>query len=683
MDLAGFVVFNLIVIALLAGALVWLFARIRRKTGLNFIPARWRNGWQQRSPRIRRWLARAVPLLEITLVLSWAVWVGREYLNFNLHLWPTGREYGLSVQSYFMWQDLAKCGACFLWNGSMNGGAPAFVELHGAPLYPLAAVSTIIWGPINASKVVILGSLIMAGLAQWWLARILNLGALPRLWGAAMAVVGGHLAGRMEAGAIGLVLSMAACSLVLPPLLKLTLTGQRRATLQLAMMLALAILAGQGYLQIGIVVCYGLPLLLLWIKNPRRPARLWREYGLAAGLALLMAAVFLVPVLHFWPNFEKDIDLTFNTAQPLGYIPLNFVIRDLTVYQSGMLQTANIPYLYINYIGWIPIVLAVLSLGVIPQACRRLAGYLWLTVGFAIFIGSAVPLRWLFAYAPALAASFRFPSFIVGLAVPSLLALAAWGLDGLLHRNWPALHFKTRQLSLKWLVLAVPLIWSIQSAYEFGSPWLTVELAPTITPNAIEALRASGAEWINVAYGNHFLLPILFEAGYKLSPAFRPWHWKNRDAPQQYLDAGFQEIPSSTPGYIGFFDGFYVRKYPTHEYAYIDTGTQHLPCRAQAHGGDIDVDCAVGAGTLFVDENNWTGWQATSDGQPVELIQGSPRLSVAGPAGPHHFEFHYRPWDVPVGSIITVIGLALCGWLWVRAPDRQQPPQPPEATEAA
>ncbi len=69
----------------------------------------------------------------------------------------------------------------------------------------------------------------------------------PRVWSAALVVVGGHLAGRMERGVMNVVLSTAACSMILPPLLKLAMTGERRSALQLAVTSVLAILAGQGF----------------------------------------------------------------------------------------------------------------------------------------------------------------------------------------------------------------------------------------------------------------------------------------------------------------------------------------------------------------------------------------------------------------------------------------------------
>jgi hypothetical protein len=216
-------------------------------------------------------------------------------------------------------------------------------------------------------------------------------------------------------------------------------------------------------------------------------------------------------------------------------------------------------------------------------------------------------------------------------------------------------------------VVAVPLIWSVQSVHEFVQPWLTLQNAAQITVRAFEAVRTPSAEWINVAYGNHSLLPLLRQADLKLSPAFRPWHWKGRKVPDQYLNADFPKISPSTPGYVGFFDGLYVQTFPMRDYAYVDTGTERIPCQAQARGGDIKVDCDVGgAGSLVVEENFWTGWQVTRDGQPVTLNHASTWLSVDAPAGSHHFEFHYRPWDVWVGLILTMIGVVACSWLWMR-----------------
>jgi hypothetical protein len=210
-----------------------------------------------------RWkrYTRADRLLELCLIGLWAMWVGREYLNFDPHLWPglsvyfgTINEFSSSVQPHFVWSQLTQCGECILWNGAVNGGAPAFADVYGATLHPIVIVTTLLFGAINGAKITLIASFFLAGVAQWWLARVMGLGRLAGLWGAALAIVGGHLAGRMESGIVTLVLATASCSLVVAPGIELALTGKRRPAVLFGVTLALAAMSGQGYLQIGLLL---------------------------------------------------------------------------------------------------------------------------------------------------------------------------------------------------------------------------------------------------------------------------------------------------------------------------------------------------------------------------------------------------------------------------------------------
>ncbi len=125
------------------------------------------------------------------------------------------------------------------------------------------------------------------------------------------------------------------------------------------------------------------------------------------------------------------------------------------------------------------------------------------------------------------------------------------------------------------------------------------------------------------------------------------------------------------PDYVKDGPGYFLLQHAANEYAVIDNGTQRIPCRAMAHGGDIDVDCETdSAGTLIVQEYSWTGWYVSRNGQPVEL-RAEPWLSAAAPAGKSHFEFRYRPWDVPVGVLLSVFGLGLIVVLWLKSSTRQ------------
>jgi hypothetical protein len=66
--------------------------------------------------------------------------------------------------------------------------------------------------------------------------------------------------------------------------------------------------------------------------------------------------------LHFLPQFGKPIDPEFKSAQPLAYLPFNLLIADEAFYQTDALQKQPHAVLYTNYVGWLPVVLAVVGL---------------------------------------------------------------------------------------------------------------------------------------------------------------------------------------------------------------------------------------------------------------------------------------------------------------------------------
>ncbi|MEK7785460.1 MAG: hypothetical protein AAB658_08570, partial [Chloroflexota bacterium] len=261
------------------------------------------------------WLrANAGTLAELGLIAAWAMWVGRNYLDLRPYIWPIGSEMGVQVYTHHFWVYLQKCGQCALWDGSINGGVPAFADYFGSKLHPIVIITTLVWGVINGAKVGLVLAMWMSGIAQWWLARLLRVGWLGRMWSALLAVDGGHLAGRMATGQYGMVLSAGACALAVVAAMELGMTGHRMATLRLAVFGALALVSGQGYLQLSLIAWA--PALLFFLLDENLSLRpIWREYALAVGLCLLLAGVFLLPTIHYWPNFAKPGDLAFGVMQ--------------------------------------------------------------------------------------------------------------------------------------------------------------------------------------------------------------------------------------------------------------------------------------------------------------------------------------------------------------------------------
>ncbi len=618
---------------------------------------------------LRTWL---LPLGELSLLAFWVMIVGREYLVFDPGFVPTGREFLSAVSTHHLWERFSACGWCALWNGAQRGGFPAFVDPHGSMLHPIVMLTTSLFGVINGTKVTLLASLWFAGVAQWWIARELRLGWLPRIWSALLVVVGGHLAGRMELGALGVVLSTAMCSLAFPAALSLLRSGGRREGVILGVVLASAVVAGQGYMQAALLA--SLPAFGFLVLDERlRPKPIWREVARSAVLALLLAAPFLVPFLHFYPNFVKDVDPQFSVAQPLSFLPLNLVIDDTDFFLGDALSKQPFPHLYVLYIGWTPVLLAFAALLLVRPPDRRMS-YFFVSAIFLIFLAaSAVSLRMAVGFIPALA-GIRHPPQIAGLAVPLILGLAAYGLHQLLRKDWPTLkleHPAWRRLSplsfsLHW-VLLIPLVFSIRSAYTFAQGWLAVQAIPGEVAPVLEGLATRDLQWVQPPFGRHDYIEPAIARGFKLSPGIMTWGWKDRDLPRPILEASAEGPPAEAAAQLTEIREIAIYALDSPLYAEVRGNELPAACAASGTGGRIRVTCDNGLpGRLVVQENMWTGWKAWRDGFEVPLL-GQRWLEVKAPAGEHVYEFRYLPWDVPLGLILLAVGMLLAAWWLVRS----------------
>ncbi len=630
-------------------------------------------------PTVRRqvWLT----LLELALLAAWAMMVGEPYLNPNPHFAPMGREVGIQLNTHFMWTAFQRCGLCALWDGTLNGGNPALANPFGGQLNPIVAVATLLGGVINGAKIALIICFWLAGVAQWWMARALKLGAAARLVTGAMAVAGGHLAARMATGQFTVILSVAMCSLALAAAFHLAVSARWRGAAVLGVLGGLAIMSGHGYVQLGLLSWTPAFLFFVIDRGPRlRPV--WRKFALAVLLAILIAGVFLVPVLHFLPNYAKDNDIEFKRAQPIEYAPLNLVIRDYDFLRADVLGKFDAPELFGMYIGWVPVILAAFTLKFARRPDYRALLALMTGVVMSFVMGSAILLKFLVPVLPFLS-GFRHPSLSSLLAVPGVLALAAYGLDGMWKLSWPHIKIvlgnRTPERAVRLstaLILLVPLTASLGTEFEFTRYFIGVDDNEEIYQfydQVIGTLQADGVQWINPPIGEHYLVEPALEHGLKLTEVSFPEHWADRDQPDpKIVISRTGEYPGAD--IVGHLNDLPIYRYPDRSYAYVEHGDGRTPCRASGYGGDLAVTCSTDRpGQLVVMEYTLSGWWASRDGAGVDLLPGW-WLSTDAPAGTHTYEFHYRPWDVPIGLIISLIGLALTVWLWLRAPDRRGPP---------
>lgn len=609
-------------------------------------------------------------LLEITLVVGWALFAGRKLLDFNPAMWPYGNEFALSVRANFLWDNLLRCGPCAFWNGGLNGGYPALIDLQTAPLHPLVSIPTLFFGVVNGAKLTVVLSLALAGFAQWWLARLMGLGRVARIWVALMAVVAGSIGGKMENGLVTLPLSTAAATLVIPAGLYLAQRTGRRAMVILGAVLALAIMSGQGYLQIGMALSIVPALMILYYDHPDQHESPLKRCLQAIGIGLLLSAVFLIPLLHNIAKVAKDTDPYFGSVQPLEYLPLNLVIRNIEFYFGTSLNHLPYPYLYASYIGWVPVLLAALALRLIPREKFRLMFFFLAAIVLVYLSGSMILPKMLFgSIAKDFLIGIRHPSLIAGLAVPFVLGLAAWGLD-LALKSGPlvSVNFnngKLLNLRLSWIILFIPLIWAIMAAYEFSTTWLTVVGLPKETRPILDEIPLKSSEWVQLPSGEMYWSVLTGERGLKLTNTFHPWYLIDREIPGGHIVAERTSPDLALENIYATVDGMALARDEEVHYAAIITGdTDTVVCNAASLGGWIDVQCPpVTGGTLVVKEHNWPGWRAAVDDKPTPMIAGE-WLSVRLGEGQHHVRFQYLPWDVPLGLGLSLLGIGLCVYLW-------------------
>ena len=621
--------------------------------------------------------------LELLIVILWALWVGRAYLDMNTSMWPSdGQEYIMSIQNNFNWPMLLRCGSCFFWNGFSNGGAPAFVDVHGAWLHPISIISTFLMGAINSGKGIVLASLVMAGLAQLWLGNIFKLSRASRVWTAMLVVASGALSGRMQIGNVPLVLSTAACILVFPAAISLVQRGGLKNTILFGLILGLAILSGQGYLQIGLAICL-IPLLIFLLlgKKPEGEFFVKPNYKLfiyGAILALFIAAPLWVPLAHVFPIFNKDADPSFGSSQPINFNVLNLVINDAGFYQNTSLGKMPYPYLYINYIGWIPVILALWGLAHAKNLSRKLIVGIAATITIIFLTSSAELFKWLSIFSSNKSFDWiRNPTTIQSLAVPLIMVLAGIGIDHVLRRKWPEVSMATTQQNkvvfnintnlVKRLIVLFVMGFSLKSVSDFSSQWLYVTEVPRADFMAIQALKTTDSQWVQPPFGEYAWFVPAVENDIKIREYFRPWNIARPQLPRAYLEMSRVQGDAALPEFYQNLGDYVILKRPDSLYAYILIGDQKTACQAKALGGQIDVQCDSAAdGTLFVLEKAFSGWTVTLDGQSAAL-ESPDWLQVVAPAGKHTYAFRYRPWDVPLGIGLAVIGwaAALAGFIYI------------------
>jgi hypothetical protein len=89
--------------------------------------------------------------------------------------------------------------------------------------------------------------------------------------------------------------------------------------------------------------------------------------------------------------------------------------------------------------------------------------------------------------------------------------------------------------------------------------------------------------------------------------------------------------------------------------------TQSTRCQVdRAVAGIVDLTCTTTQpGVLVVQEHDMPDWNATVNGNSLQLSEGTGWLTLELPAGTNTIQFRYQPWYVVPSLMISVIGWAL------------------------
>jgi hypothetical protein len=461
-----------------------------------------------------------------------------------------------------------------------------------------------------------------------------------------------------------------------------------------ALTMAITIVSGHGYIQIAVMLGFIPALLLYFFDRQFRLRSVWRSFVWSALLTIFITAIFWLPLLHFWPNVQKNGSLEFNGGQPVGYALLNLVIPDRTFLASQILGKGPAPAMYGMYIGWVPIILIFFAFRLVPRKESRTFIVLLLAIFLIYFVSSGQLFKWSSDSFGWFFSSARNLALLQPIAIPMILALAGWGLDGLIRLPWPRISINQENKSLGLnlvILLVIPLFWGLNSVRLYSADWILTE---TIRDADIpmKALTTPNARWVAMPFDDFDSFPKAIEARLKMIiyQDFTAWNWNDREIPKPEVELTRDITFRNDPAYTQDIGPYVVLEHPQLPYAYVKTdGGLNVPCNATAIGGHINVSCITDrAGILYLSENYFSGWQATVNGRATD-VQGN-LIHLPVPAGSSSIQLRYRPWDVMIGGWITLLGLILCGYLWWRpinglpeaAPLEELVNQPDEKSES-
>ena len=375
---------------------------------------------------------------------KWPAWrVG--FRPFRSVVWP-GLGPRLDIERN--WPELAFIAVAVLlfWRGAPPAEMPNAVEVAGRTiLHPLFSLPAALLGVTGGVRIALLASLLAAASGMWWLAVVLGLGRLGRLWTSLAYTFAGGVGVGWLAGRFGLDLGYPWIPWALACALLAVQWRRPLVAAGAAAALALILLGGDFGL-----TCATLVVLALFLCVAATSLRRMRPYiafrrdealiaGLIGLLGLGLAAVQLLP------QFAAALGSAPGSRPATIGSGLGSLLAALIAGSEGQ----PFPSGLYTYLGVVPVFFLLGLPLAMPRANRRVVAGLGLVVALALLWAAG---DWLSRNGAAAA--------MLAWGAVGLLALAGLGLDALWR--WAAANLKLRRMNLpaavRWAVAWLGLI---------------------------------------------------------------------------------------------------------------------------------------------------------------------------------------------------------------------------------
>lgn len=587
-----------------------------------------------------------------------------------------------------------------LWNHYMQTGFPHTGDLLGHFWSPIATLPVIIWGGINGMKVSIFISFILAGLGQWYLARVSGLKGIFRLWSALMFMFSGGLAFLWRLGWYELLIGMAwfpwTFAAFWQALRKKDVTSMAWAAFCAAMIL----LTGGGYYPFYLIASAGAMFVVALIAAQPEERIVKIKRSVFIGIfSVGLIAVMAFPIYDGYRLIvrESGEDVEQNGSQPISYALMNYAISQPEWFNTSILGTAG---------GWNWFYTGPLMLGAfifLPLSLRYrksrtiLLALLAISIVLLLWVANRyAPVKYLYDWIKFLY-RFRFPNRLLILAASPLLVISAASLQALFvgvrkrFENYK-LSFSyqdnplEKNIKMRGVVtafFAIILLWALGDVYKINHGF---GFAPSfLEPKSFQAmswLKKTDNSMYYINLGGGALYWGWTPAAYTMQLPVINFNYNQHLAnkyEQSLPEAPFNVIPKyqfsfvtepiSGATLLKDFDGVGLWYFPdalpfaftapseelitgaklvpdhiTESIARYDGPNRVIVKTPAEHNGDVVVALV----------SNYPGWKVLRDGKRIQLTPVNEYLAAQAIPGEHTYTFIFDPPLYKIGLVITL-----------------------------